>query len=111
MPQADLLYSADLTIDAPDILSAVEQVIAARDSGAGACKGRAYPSREFHHSHVTLRVAMLDKPHRDDAFMGDLLRAIEAEVKSHVSQPCALAVELSFSSSHYSTGMHEGAAP
>lgn len=109
MPQADLLYSADLDLDAPAILAAVEAVIAAHDAGAGDCKGRAYPASSFHHSHVTLRVAMLDKPHRDDAFMSALLAAIEAEVKVRITQPCACAVELRFVSKHYSTGMHDGA--
>jgi len=109
MPQADLMYSADLDLDAAAILARVEQVIADHDAGAGACKGRAYPAAVTHHSHVTLRVAMLDKPHRDAAFMSALLADVERAVKALIAQPCAVAVELSFSSPYYATTMHDGA--
>lgn len=108
MPQADLLYSADLDLDPKAILTRVEQVIAEHDAGAGACKGRAYPAETFQHTHVTLQVSMLDKPHRTAAFMTALLGDIERAVKAQIAHPCALAVQLTFSGPYYSTALHEG---
>lgn len=110
MPQADLLYSADLDLDASAILAAVEATILNHDDGAGACKGRAYPAPGYHHTHVTLRVTMLSKPHRDAAFTSALLNSLEAVLRDRILQPCELALGVEFSGAHYKTGQHKGAA-
>ena len=68
MPHAEMKYSSDLELDSAAILAEIEAIILRHDSGAGACKGRAYPTDEYHHSHVTVSVSLLVKPHRDDAF-------------------------------------------
>ncbi|MCY4333097.1 MAG: hypothetical protein OXC60_00280 [Litoreibacter sp.] len=109
MPQADLLYSADLDIDSTDILQAVEAVILARDPGAVACRGRAYPASDFHHTHVTLRVTFLPKAHRDAEFMNAMHAEIEAVLKARIHQPCGLAVGLTFTGDYYKTTKHDGA--
>lgn len=108
MPQADLKYSSDLKLDTRAILAKVEAVIATHDDGAGACKGRAYPTAEFHHTHVHLSIRMLEKPHRDEAFMTALLSDLNQSVKTLIPLKCALAIELGFSSAYYITALHDG---
>ncbi|MDG1069396.1 MAG: hypothetical protein P8P40_13640 [Sulfitobacter sp.] len=103
MPQADLSYSADLKLDAAAILAAVEETIAARDNTSGACKGRAYPLEQTHHTHVLLRLRMLRKPHRDDAFMQGLLAALQTALEPLIPTPCILGVELGFLEPHYAS--------
>ena len=44
MPHADIKYSSDLNINAEEILQVIEETILGKDTGAGACKGRAYPA-------------------------------------------------------------------
>ena len=104
MPQADLRYSADLEFDAPKLLASVEAVILRHDSGAGACKGRAYPAARFHHSHALLDVAILRKPHRDAAFCQALLADLVALLDSALPGGTERAVALTFASEYYSTG-------
>lgn len=106
MPQADLRYSADLTLDVPALLAALEATIARHDSGAGACKGRAYPADTFHHTHLYLEIRVLEKPHRTPDFMAALLADLHATTAAHLDQPCELAVSLGFAPAHYTTGRH-----
>ena len=103
MPQADLRYSADLEFDAPKLLASVEAVILRHNSGAGACKGRAYPTDEFHHSHVTVSVSLLVKPHRDAAFSTALLDALEQAVSARLPRPCEFSFGLHYSTPFYVT--------
>lgn len=107
MPHAELKYSSDLTLDAAAILAKIEATIQAHDDSAGACKGRAYPTDHFHHSHLAVSVSLLAKPHRDDAFCNALLTKIESCVRAQLTQPCAVTFGLDFLPSHYSTGTHE----
>lgn len=104
MPQADLKYSPDLELHAETLLAEVEALILRHDSGAGACKGRAYPAAAAHHSHVTLEIAVLEKPHRDEAFMKGLLADLVALLDQHLPAGTERAVALKFSSPYYSTG-------
>lgn len=101
MPQADLSYSSQIPLDAPAVLAAIEAVISAHDGGAGACKGRAYPLEQTHHTHVQLMVRMLNKSHRDDAFMQALLGALETALRPLIPAPCILGIELGFIEPHY----------
>ncbi|MBU2992759.1 hypothetical protein Q4555_03865 [Octadecabacter sp. 1_MG-2023] len=104
MPQADLKYSVDMKIDAAALLAAIETEISDFDSGAGDCKGRAYPAAEFNHTHVFLTVRVLDKPHRDAAFMQALLEKLTSVVDQHIEQSCSRSVELAFLPKTYATG-------
>ena len=104
MPHADLKYSNDLSLDAAGLLAEVEATIARHDSGAGACKGRAYPASAYHHTHALLEVGVLRKPHRDAAFMTALLDDLTALLQSHLPSGCACSVALNFSSDDYFTG-------
>ncbi len=111
MPHAELKFSSDLDIDAEAVLRDVEETIQRHDSGAGACKGRAYPCETFRHTHVLLDIAMLSKPHRDQAFTDSLMQDLEAVVKSHLKQPCAFSMSLEYSPDDvrfgaYVTNMH-----
>ena len=108
MPQADLLYSADLDIDPSAIFAEVEAVILSRDPGAEQCRGRAYPAADFHHTHATLRVTFLPKPHRDEAYMRSMLNEIERVLKASIKQPCGIAVGLTFTGDYYRTGTMGG---
>ena len=105
MPQADLMYSCDIEVDAPALLAEIESAIADHDSGAGLCKGRAFPVQEFQSSHVMLSVALLNKPHRDDVFMQALLVKLVKVVDEHITQTCSRSVQLNFLSPFYETGL------
>ncbi len=101
MPQADLSYSSQIPLDAPAFLATIEKVISSHDSGAGQCKGRAFPLEQTHHTHVQLMIRLLNKPHRDDAFMQTLLEALEAALRPLIPAPCILGIELGFIERHY----------
>ncbi len=103
MPQADLSYSAHLDIDAAAMLARIEEVIVSRDAGAGACKGRAHPLVQTHHDHALLRVRMLRKPHRDDAFMQTLLTALQDALRPMMPGATILGVEIGFLEPHYAS--------
>ena len=106
MPHAELKYSSDLDIDAGAILAGIEAIILEHDSGAGACKGRAYPSAQFHHTHIAINVALLTKPHRDAAFSQALLSDLETRIKAQLKQPCEFSLGLSYSTPFYVTNSH-----
>ncbi|UWQ50422.1 hypothetical protein K3722_02920 [Leisingera caerulea] len=108
MPHAELKYSSDLEIDAPSILAAIEAVILEHDAGAGACKGRAYPTDQFHHTHIAISVALLSKPHRDETFSRALLADLESRIKAQLRQPCEFSLGLSYSTPFYLTHFHPG---
>ena len=103
MPHAEIKYSSDLQLDSAAILAAIEAIILRHDSGAGACKGRAYPTSEFHHSHVTVSVSLLVKPHRDAEFSAALLSALEKAVSAMLPRPCEFSFGLQYSTPHYVT--------
>lgn len=107
MPHAELKYSADLTLDSSAILQAIEAIILRHDAGAGACKGRAYPTGEFHHSHVTVAVSLLTKPHRDSAFSEALLAELDEKVSSLIPTPCEFSIGLQYSTPFYITRRHQ----
>ncbi|AKS45495.1 hypothetical protein SAMN05444287_0591 [Octadecabacter temperatus] len=104
MPQADLKYSSDMDIDAEGLLAEIEAVIGDFDSGAGKCKGRAYPAASYQHSHVFLTVQVLEKPHRDDVFMQTLLEKLTNTVDKHIKQACSRSVSVDFLPKYYATG-------
>ncbi len=106
MPHAELKYSADLPIDAPAILQAIEETIQKHDAGSGSCKGRSYPALHFHHSHMLVEVALLTKPHRDQAFSDALMVDLESVVKSYIPVSCYFSLEISYSGDTYMTNMH-----
>lgn len=81
MPQADLSYTADLDFDAAKALAVIEETIKSRDETAGNCKGRAHAVQTTHHDHVLLRVAVLEKPHRDEAFMNAMTQSLIEALK------------------------------
>ncbi|AHC99778.1 hypothetical protein [Leisingera methylohalidivorans] len=108
MPHAELKFSSDLEIDAISILAEIETVILEHDSGAGACKGRAYPAAQFHHSHIAFTVALLAKPHRDEVFSRALLADLESRIKARLPQPCEFSLGLSYSTPFYVTNFHAG---
>ena len=96
MPQADLKYSADLDIDAAALLAAVEATILQVDPNSRKCKGRAYPTEVFHHTNLVLEVALLQKPHRDQAFTDELIAKLESLVETFLPGPCEFALKLSY---------------
>lgn len=104
MPQADLKYSADLSLDVPNLLAEIEALILRHDAGAGACKGRAYPAEIAHHSHVLLEVQVLDKPHRDQVFMAGLLAELVDLLDAVLPKGTERAVSLGFAELFYATG-------
>lgn len=110
MPHADLKYSSDLEFDAPEVLRAIEATINAHDSGAGVCKGRAYPAAVFHHTHLLVEVSLLTKPHRDAAFTRALRDDLEKAVKAHLRQRCYFSMAIHYSDDTYLTNVFEPSA-
>ncbi|MGR3760554.1 hypothetical protein ACUXV3_10550 [Roseobacteraceae bacterium NS-SX3] len=108
MPHAELEYSRDLDLDAAAILAEIEKVILEHDSGAGDCKGRAYPAEQFHHSHAAVSVTLLEKPHRDEAFSRRLLGDLERRIKALIPVPCGFSLALAYFTPYYVTGQHPG---
>lgn len=106
MPHAELKYSADLALDHTAILQEIEATILRHDGGAGACKGRAYPADQFHHSHVNVSVSLLAKPHRDAAFSEALLAELDQNVSALIPVSCEFSIGLQYSSPHYITRKH-----
>ena len=107
MPHAEIKYSDDLNLPTPQIFARIEQIINDHDPTAGACKGRAYPSAQFHHSHVVVELSLLAKPNRGADFTAALMAAIETGVKELIDQPCAFSLLLSYSPSSYVTNLHK----
>ena len=103
MPHADIKCSADLSFDTKATLQRIEAIINDLDPSAGACKGRAYPAEIFHHTHILVEVSLLPKPHRDQAFMQSLSQALEADIKSQLTQACKFSLALNFSDENYVT--------
>ena len=103
MPQADLYYSQDLSLDAPALLKDIETIIHDHDPSSGACKGRAFAVAETHHRHVLLQLALLEKAHRTPAFLAELQNKLGKRIAQDLPSPTALGVELRFLSPHYLT--------
>lgn len=103
MPQIDLKYSSDLSLDVDTIFEAIEQVINQSDSSAGACKSRAYPAVSYKHTHVLVEVALLRKPHRDEAFTQGLLIQLQQAVAQYFPKDCWFALDLCYAGNYYVT--------
>lgn len=102
MPQCDLSYSSDVALDAPALLARIEQVICAHDGKAGACKGRAIPVDQFHHSHVLADIALLPHAHRDAAFMAALKADLFDVLRAAVDHSgCWVSLRLDFLPTQY----------
>ena len=52
MPHLEVKYSSDIELDINCLFNQVELVINELDSSAGVCKSRAYPAKNYKHSHV-----------------------------------------------------------
>lgn len=107
MPQADLFYSSDQSLDAADLLSTIEAEIARFDESSGLCKGRAYKVADYHHSHILLRLSMLPKSHRDDAFAKELSEKLVAVLQRSATAPCSVNVQVRFDLVHYTGVLFE----
>lgn len=106
MPHAELKYSSDLDIDAAEVLEVIETIILRHDSASGECKGRAYPSETFRHTHMLVSVSLLSKPHRDRAFSEALMADLEKSVKACLGQTCFFSLSLTYSGEFYVTNEH-----
>ncbi len=107
MPHAELSYSSDLGVDAGEMLAVIEATIQRHDAGSGECKGRAYPTDFFHHSHMVVALSLLEKPHRDEAFTTALMADVERVIKSALPKSCFFSLELNYNSGAYVTNKHE----
>ncbi len=106
MPHAEIKYSSDLIFDPKAILAEIETIIQEHDSSAGDCKGRGYPTSHYHHSHITISVALLVKPHRDDAYSKTLLSKLETRIKALIHVPCAFSLGIEYTTPFYVTSLH-----
>lgn len=103
MPQLDLKYSADLNLNPTAIFTAMESTIQSLDDSAGICMSRAYPATDYLHQHVYCHVSVLNKAHRDDAFMKRLYENLTHTLATFIPKQCHYAIELEFCSAYYST--------
>lgn len=103
MPQCDVFYSDDVEMDFEPMFQAMENKLNEQDPSASLCKSRAFKSDRFLHTSVLIRVALLPKSHRDQAFMQQCLENMEHVVKPFVPEGVYYAVELVFSSEYYLT--------
>lgn len=101
MPQADLHYTADQSLNAPALLAEIERIIHANDDTSGYCKGRGHRIEAFHHSHLLLRLSMLPKPHRDADYARDLGAKLATALQTQATAPCAVNVQIRFDLEHY----------
>ncbi|PSL21353.1 hypothetical protein [Shimia abyssi] len=107
MPHAELKYSADLEIDAEKVLQLIEERINVHDPAAGECKGRAYPSNVYHHTHILVELSLLTKPHRDAAFSEALREDIERAIKECLCQRCYFSLAIKYSDALYMTNVFD----
>lgn len=103
MPQVDLKYSDDLQLDTTTIFKTIETVIIKFDNTVKACKCRGYSTAEYLHSHLFITIALLQKPHRDDTFIKNLLTELEKALAPILPTHCNYAIDMTFLSSHYLT--------
>ena len=103
MPQVDVKYSYNLKVDIQNLLQKIETTINEFDSTAGACKSRAYPAPQYLHEHITIEIQVLRKPHRDEAFMQNLLNKLTQELRILAPKNCYFALKLDFTSVYYIT--------
>jgi hypothetical protein len=107
MPHAELKCSSDFRVNAVAISTDIEQTILRHDARSGDCKGRAYPTDQYHHSHLILKISMLPKPHRDETFTAALMQDLEQLVKARIPQSCGFSFALEYNRAAYVTNFHE----
>ena len=108
MPQIDVSYTSDLSIDGVLILKTLQNALKSADSGTGVCKGRVHAIEVFLSSHLHIDVQVLRKPHRDEAFMLDLADALKSAIEPLLKQPCELTLAVRYLPPAYITGHFEG---
>jgi len=106
MPHAEIKCSSDLDIHFEKLFAGIESTINQHDSSAGECKGRAYPTTLYKHSHILITISMLTKPHRDEVFTKNLSNALEVEIKKHLNQDCFFSLLLKYNLVQYVTNRH-----
>lgn len=103
MPHVEIKYSDDVKINFQSLFLNIEQTINEMDASAGVCKSRAYPSSDFLHTHILVKIDVLKKPHRDTVFMQTLLKNIEQTVTHILPNGCYYSIGLNFSGEYYVT--------
>ncbi len=103
MPHVEIKYSNDITLDTELLFTQIETLINKHDPSAGVCKSRAYPCKQFKHSHVLLTISLLSKPHRDDIFTTKLADEIEFSIKQHFTQSLYFSFNIEYANNHYRT--------
>ena len=106
MPHCEIKYSDNLDFDAEAILSLVETVVNTHDANSHECKGRAYPSAQYHRSHLHITVSLLSKPHRDEVFTQALMNDLEEQIKARLQQSCYFSLMIEYSPAYYVTNEH-----
>ena len=84
MPHLEIKYSADIKFNVELLFDQIESAIHELDPSAGVCKSRAYPAKNYKHSHVVIEVWLLPKQHRNHAFTEELLKKLKDCVKKAI---------------------------
>ena len=90
MPQIDLKFSDKLDLNFNELFTKIEKTINTLDSNAGICKCRAYPVKDYNHDHIYTYIYLMQKPHRDKAFMENMLKELDS-ILNHMSRKIILA--------------------
>ena len=106
MPHCEIHHSSNLDMDASMLLQLVEDIINQHDPKAGACKGRVYSIDEYLHTHIIVRLSLLTRAHRDEAFTKALMVDVENQLKQHLKQSCHFSLLLEYSPTNYVTNEH-----
>lgn len=103
MPQVELKYSDDLKINPNHIFDLIEEIINKIDPSSGECKSRAYPAPFYKHTHMLITIAMLEKPHRNEAFSDDLMVALVTDIKGCIPKGAHFSLSLNYNLKNYIT--------
>lgn|SRR3990167_9658664 len=103
MPHLEIKYSADIALDVECLFDQIESVINELDPSAGVCKSRAYPAKNYKHSHVMIEVWLLPKQHRNQTFTQVLLKTLKDCVKKQIANHYYISVQLYYRDSNYLT--------
>ena len=103
MPHLEIKYSNDIELNIDSLFDVIEATINKLDSSAGACKSRAYSTKNYKHSHFMVDIWLLPKPHRDQKFNQRLLEALQKVIKSQVSENCYVSLQLYYRDANYLT--------
>lgn len=100
MPQIDIYYSNDLNINSMALSDVISKTINDFD-GPRDSVIRMYPAAFSNKANVFINIGLLPRSHRDDNYQQQLIKLLQQNIKEHLSQPCYLAINITWLNNHY----------